>query len=475
MSSMSDRALQYMPAALVLLLLGFAAGRAAKPISDPDDWWHLRLGNDLIDQRSLAAPDDWSVFATVPWVPTEPLPEIFSAYVERWFGLPGLAVLFAISGMVVVLVVYVVCRRFAGALPAAVATALAMLAVSASLTSRPQLVSFVLFPVVVAAWLRTEQDHRVRWWLVPLTWVWSLCHGFWFLGAGYGLLFVTGFALARSMSFRELVRQSVVAVGCFVVVLLSPVGIGVFEAPFRVNDVVQYVEEWDRVALTSPAALGALTMVLATAAICVATRRDLTWSRAFVLISAVFWTWYAGRTVAVAGLVVAPLFAQSLERLVRQAEGPEQEKSPDGAEPLRRAETTILAAGAVLAALVVGFVAPTTSDRPGDVPTGLDSALDRLPAGTRVFNAYELGGWIVWRHPHLEQYIDGLITPYSNEHVRDYAIASRADPGWDDVVESSGAAVALLSEDSALAALLADDGWVEQGNDAGYVLLARPA
>ncbi len=89
-----------------------------------------------------------------------------------------------------------------------------------------------------------------------------------------------------------------------------------------------------------------------------------------------------------------------------------------------------LAAAAALAVIVVGALAPSTSDRPGDVPTRLDATLDRLPAGTRVFNAYALGGWIAWRHPDLEQYIDGLITPYSERHAHDYTIAEGTEPGW---------------------------------------------
>ncbi len=72
-------------------------------------------------------------------------------------------------------------------LAASVATVFTVLAAAASLTSRPQLVCFVLLPVVLAAWLQTERDLKPRWWLVPLMWVWSLCHGFWFLGAGLRL------------------------------------------------------------------------------------------------------------------------------------------------------------------------------------------------------------------------------------------------------------------------------------------------
>jgi hypothetical protein len=469
---MSERAMRWMPAVLVSVLLGWVAARAARPINDPDDWWHLRLGNDLIDQHSLSTPGHWSVFATVDWVPTEPLPEIGAAFVDRWFGLPGLAVLFAIAGLAVVLTVYLVCRRFAAPLPAAVTTILVVLATSASLTSRPQLISFVLFPLVIAAWLRTEQDHRVRWWLVPLVWLWSLCHGFWFLGAGYGVLFVVGFALARTMPRPVLLRQAAVAVASVLVVALNPVGLGVLEAPLAVNSTAQYIQEWNRTDLTSPAALGALAMVLLTAGVWAVTRHGVTWPRVLVLVSAVFWTWYAGRTVAVAGLVVAPLCAAALERLVGDRQ--KTPAAPATAAGPGRTEVLRLVVVGVVASVVVAILAPSTADRPGDVPTALDPTLDRLPPGTRVFNAYQLGGWIAWRHPDLEQYIDGLITPYSEQHAHDYTIAESTSPGWYRIVRSSGAQVALLGARSALADRLVDRGWVTQASGDGYVLLGRP-
>ena len=471
---MGDRLLRWMPPALVLVLFGWVAARAARPVSDPDDWWHLRLGNDLIDQHSLSAPHHWSAYATVPWTPTEPLPEIGAAFVDRWWGLPGLAVLYAAACLVVVLTVYLTSRRFASMLPAAVTTVLVVLATSASLTARPQLVSFALLSVVVTAWLRTEQDHRVRWWLVPLVWVWSLCHGFWFIGAGYGVLFVAGFALGQRMPRSVLLRQLAVALASFAVVALSPIGIGVLRAPFAVNDTARYVQEWQRTDLTSASALGAVAMVLIVAATWLVTRRDVTWARALVLLTAVFWTWYAGRTVAVAGVAVAPLCAAALERLVRGHEAPSPESSASPAAPRGRAEVTWLAVAAVVTTTLVAVLAPSTSDRPGDVPLALDGRLDRLPPGTGVFNDYALGGWIAWRHPDLEQYVDGLITPYSVAHVRDLAVAQALRPGWYAVVRDSRARAALLATDSALATGLARRGWVSAGTDAGYVLLLSP-
>jgi hypothetical protein len=473
--SLGDRLVGGMPAVLVLVLFGFVAARAARPVNDPDDWWHLRLGNDLIAQHSLSTPDHWSSFASLAWVPTEPLPEVASAYVERWLGLPGLAVLFAAVLAGFVLTVQVTHRRHAELLPASVATVLTVLAAAPSLTARPQLLSFVLLPVVLAAWLQTERDLKARWWLVPLSWFWSLCHGFWIFGVGVGVLFVVGIALSRRAELRSVARLAGVALASLAVVALNPVGLGVLEAPFAVHSTSQYVSEWQRTDLLHPGPLGAEVMIVVTAVVWIATRQRVTWSRVLLLATAVFLVWYAARLVVVGALLTGPLFAGALDVLVARGRAGGTGIDPAaGARWIRRSEVLVGVVGALASVAYVAALAPYSADQPGDVPSGLDPALDRLPPGTPVFNSYDLGGWLTWRHPDLEQYIDGLITPYSISHVRDYARAEATRPGWYRVVLDSEAPVALLATGSGLARALARKGWTSGGTSAGYVLLQRP-
>ena len=124
---------------------------------------------------------------------------------------------------------------------------------------------------------------------------------------------------------------------------------------------------------------------------------------------------------------------------------------------------------AVLAVLV-----PHTSSEPGQVPLALDATLDRIPAGTPIFNDYRMGAWIAWRHPDLNQYIDGLATPYSGEHYDRFHRAETASPGWYRVVRRSGAPYALVEEGGPLATGLLGRGWTTLGSDEGYLLLQRP-
>jgi hypothetical protein len=466
---MADRVVRWLPLVFVGGALAWMAGLAAAPIHDPDAWWHLRLGNDLIAQHSLSAPDHWSSFATVPWVPTEPLPEVVSAYVERWTGLPGLAVLFGVSLFLFVVTVQLTNRREGALLPATIATVLAVPAATLSLTPRPQVISFVLLPIVLAAWLQTERDLKARWWLVPVVWFWSLCHGFWIFGPAFGFLFVVGIALSRRADLRTLARLAVVAIASLAVVALNPVGLGVLEAPFVVRGIAPYVSEWQRTDLLTAAPLVAAIMIVATAVIWAVTRQGVSWSRLFMLAIAVVLLWYAARLVVVSALVVAPLFAQALDAVVARSGS-----STDPARRIGRVELGTLAVSAVVCTAFLAIAAPHTSDTPGNVPLGLDPALDRLPAGTPVFNAYVLGGWLTWRHPDLDQYVDGLATPYSEAHVQDYVRADATDRGWYRVVLDSRAPVALVGSDSLLATALEKKGWTSEGTSNGYVLLQQP-
>ena len=101
------------------------------------------------------------------------------ARTEEWFGLAGVAWL---SGSARDRAVRRALRRGrdrAEPLVAMPLTAVALFAMQNGLSMRPQVISYLLVAVVVGAWLRTRRDGRVRWWLVPLVWVWAMLHGMW--------------------------------------------------------------------------------------------------------------------------------------------------------------------------------------------------------------------------------------------------------------------------------------------------------
>ncbi len=326
----------------------------------------------------------------------------------------------------------------------------------------------MLLPVLLAAWLQTERDLRPRWWLIPLVWVWSLCHGFWFLGAGLGCLVALGIALSRRADGRTLTRLGAVAAGSFAVVALNPVGLGVLEAPFAVRSTARFIAEWERTDLLAWGPLGALLMIAVTAAVWAVTRRGVTWSRVLLLVVATVLVWYSARLVVVGALVAAPLFAAALEGLGSRSAG--------DTEPLPAREGVGGDRG-------LGRALHPRGRRRG--PAGGGPArrrADRARRGARPPAAGDRGA------QRLRARRLARLAPSAPRAVRrrpDHAVLRRArrglrpggppGTGWYAVVRDADLRVALVAEDSALAAGLTERGWVPEGTDDGYVLLRRPA
>ena len=62
---------------------------------------------------------------------------------------------------------------------------------------------------------------------------------------------------------------------------------------------------------------------------------------------------------------------------------------------------------------------------PAEVPLRIQLVRSTaLPAGTVVFNDYQLGGWMLWEHPTLDPVIDGRADVYDGQPLRE-ASASR--------------------------------------------------
>lgn len=476
MTSANDRVLAWAPFVLLAGVVAWVSAHAMQPLHDPDSWWHLRLGQDFIDQRSLAAPEHWSTFATASWVPTQPLPEVAMATVERAFGLAGVVWVYTAALVVLVLGVYLLNRRFATPLPASVATTVFVASAEAAITARPQLISYGLLAVFVATWLCSERDLRPRYWLIPLSLLWSLCHGFWFVGVGYGLLAFVGIAVWAKPPRRTLWQLATVAVGSGLVVLLNPVGPGILKAPFEVSARGQYITEWQHTTLTA----GPTLVVLGTVAFCVVVwtryRDEMSVFRVLVACSAAFFAWYAERTTALGGVVMSPLVASALEALV----GGSRAASPAGLSvegvhkrrpaTVKEVRGLVLGGVALLALLAAG--APRIAAVPGgDVPGGFDRKLDALPSGTTVLNDYALGGWLAWQHPRLNRWVDGLAEAYPVAHLADVTTVQFQEPGWRRVLARSGATIAIVRDGTARA--LEGDGWRPIARDRGWVLLQQ--
>ena len=448
------------PYLLVLVVLGQLVHRAARPLVNQDTYFHLRFGHELLGGWSVRDPGSVSTFATADWVPTQWLSQVTMAAVEDRAGLAGVAWLSGLLLVALALTLYAVARRWSEPLVAAPVAALALLGSSSGLSARPQVVSYLLVAVTVAAWLGAARSARAPWWLVPLTWVWACCHGMWPLGPAIGAVAVTA-ALARGER-RAAARGAGVVLLSGVAAVLTPVGPRLVGAVVAVGDRRQFFDEWGAPDWTDPRLLGVLALLLAAAAGQVRRGRpDPLPLGLLVLAGAGAAT--SARTVPVAAAILVPLAAAALQRLLR-ADRP----------AWTRPEQVVVVGGAVLALAVLAAVVPRTAADPPARPAWADPALAALPPGTPVLDDWDLGGWLMWRHPDLDPVMHGYGDTFTTAELHRNTTILATRPGWAELVRDLDVSYALVRPGTRLARGLLDEGWRPLHTSSDLALLAAP-
>ena len=457
------RLLNRSPLALLLFLMALVAQVGAQPLNNGDAWFHLRAGHLFWGSWSLWHPGAPTRFATSAWVPTQWSTEMLTAKVEDWFGLPGVAFFYGLVYLAFLVAVYGACRRLSGPLAGAVATGAAVFAASTTLSARPQVVSLVLIAVTVDAWWRTRADGRLRWWLLPMTWVWATAHGLWTAGVLVSLACWLGLALEGRLRGR-VGRAFLVPLGSLVAATLTPLGPKLLLSQLAVSERTPMIAEWGATSFRTVPALvvGVMVAVLL-----------VLWLRGervgamplLLLVLACGWAALVTRLVAPAAVLVAPLLAQALtERLRRRTR-----------VPTDRVERVVVALAALACVAGLAAAVPSSADRAAGVPDAFAPRLAALPRGSAVLVEDSSGAWMEWRFPGVQPVIDGLLDSYSVAYMRRFDTFWRAEPGWRGFVADSGARNAvMLAGSPATTALVEEAHWRVVQRDAPWVYLVAP-
>jgi hypothetical protein len=258
-------------------------------------------------------------------------------------------------------------------------------------------------------------------------------------------------------------------------VAATPVGPVLLLSPFRVREYAQFVSEWNPPSIASIPTACALLLVLIVV---------LGWARggapvpattlSFVVAATGMGLLYM-RTVPVMAIAVAPLAATALQSF----SGPRRSYLKPSARLAFLSSAVALLAIPMAGSALASAAAPhPTGGLPGTTAAGVLSAthaVEALPGRVRLFNQYELGGWLLWAARDTSPVVDGRADVYSVEHFRGYMDALKMKPGWREFVEDADVDAAFLAEAAPLAAGLQLIGWTVHHEQGGLVVLLPPA
>ncbi|MCX6401142.1 MAG: hypothetical protein NTX33_14585 [Propionibacteriales bacterium] len=443
-----------------LLLAAALAALASRPFRAFDTYFHLRFGEEFREGWSLAHPGQVSAASTNGWAPTQWLPQIGLSWVDDVAGTTGLVVLFAALVVAFAASVHVLLRRHTSTGTAISLTLVVVLGTLPSLSLRPQVLSYLFLVAVIAAWDTARRSGRVPWWLVPLTWVWATSHGMWILGVGASAVLAVAVCIERRGTRTEVMRLLGVPVAMLVAASVTPVGPRLVSAILLVNSRAEHFREWDAPELVTIGA--APVTVLLALAIFLMVRRDgvRPYDVALLGLGCVF-AIYSNRTLPLALIVLAVVVASELT--ARRAAPPDS---------IGRREWGVVAALAV-AVLVIAPMLPLR-DVPADDLDPFAAQLDELPDDTVVLTDRTSGAVLLWTDPRLDVPMHGYGDVYTDDELEAYDDLFRLEPGWEDTLADLDAQVALLPEDSPLAAALAGRGWTVAEDSGDLVYLVPP-
>lgn len=458
-----------LPYVLLLLCAVLLLRDAAIPLNNGDTYFHLRFGHEFLSgDWSLWHPGHPTSFESARWVPTQWLPEIVMAAIEKALGLAGVAWLYGLLSIALLLTWHGIARRHSEPIVAALLTTVAITAAAPGISMRPQVLSFIAAALTTDAWLSTARTGRRPWWLIAMTWLWAMCHGMWPLGIAIGCAAVIGISLDQG--WRAGRRMLPIPVLQAVAAALTPVGPMLYPAVIKVNGDRAYFTEWASPDFSTLAPLMGL-LILVVAVILLARARRARALDVVLTLAALGGLVYSERTIPIAVAVLVPLVA----RLATQTRPFRNRPDELGSRPNRRRESIALLAGAAIGLSALALVVPHTASKQGMTPAWVDTALAGLPAGTPVLDDSRLGGYLLWAHPQLDPYEHGYGDVYTRPQLDRIVMVNRAQAGWLTDVRASGARVALLTPTSTLDEALRQQGWRVAQTGGGWDYLTAPA
>jgi hypothetical protein len=182
--------------------------RGSKAVADPDIWWHIRVGQWIIEHQAFPRLGIFSAFgATHPWAAYSWVFEVVMATLSRALGLMGISVFVIAFDVALVLVLFSVTRFLSRSFWWAwFLSALAVWAMDLNRVNvaRPVAFSILFYTLGLVLIFRAQETRNVRYlyWLPLLFLAWANCH----IQFVYGLLLPGVFAAVTSVE-RWVIRR----------------------------------------------------------------------------------------------------------------------------------------------------------------------------------------------------------------------------------------------------------------------------
>ena len=465
---------------IVLFSMVFVLAVRQSVSIDPDLWWHLKAGQQIIDTRSIPRTDDYSFTKQgSEWVAHEWLSEVIIEGLYRVIGLVGLVAIFS---LIIVIALWLTYRRCDGKPYAAgIAILLAAAASSPLFGIRPQMLTLLLASIYIVILERfdAKDGSRRLWWLVPLMLLWVNLH------AGFALgLALIGLYIVRAVldgEWAHLRPLLIILFVCTAVVPINPNGFRMFSYPYETltsESMAVFIQEWHSPNFHKITYLPLTLLLLGTfAAMALSPSRPRLGEIFLVLITAVG-ALRSARHIPIFSLFAAPVLAKYLWAIAKDRGwdtlllGPETR--PNGIKVLINV-VLLLAPLALGVSRVWHFASHQRNYETIRNPVAAVEFLksQRLPGP--IYNRYGWGGYLIHQlYPEYRVYIDGRADVYGDQFFKEAMHTYDGLSNWQAPLDKYGIQTVIIDPDVALSSLLkSDKQWTKVYEDHQAIIFRR--
>lgn len=404
--------------AFALAAIYFAL-RPALVLGDPDIWWHVHIGRDIISRHAVPYVDSYSyTFDGAPWIAKEWLSQVVlgGAYaVGNWNGVM-LVTVFSVAAALALL--YGELSRHLNPILCGVVVFVAGASLTAVAIARPHIFTLPLLVLLTIQLFRAAAAEKAPpFWLLGLVVLWANLHGSFTLA-----LVIAGFAFLDVLERNRLrdkpmlLRWVVFGILAALATLATPYGIGLYTINFDMmagNETMPFITEWQPFSAQRDDLMG--LCLLAAVAGLIAMRANPGWARILFVVFALNMFLLYVRFVYVFFLITPILVAAAAA-----AANPRITARADGRSELGRLVPTALALVVILAFVVLAALRPFEPADRRSIKDALAFVRDQKLEGPPV-NGYNLGGVLMFngyktfldgrteqlfRGPFMEAYLD---------------------------------------------------------------------
>ncbi len=437
-------------------------------VLDPDVWWHLAVGNWIVQHRAVPHTGILSrTAANRPWMAYSWGYEVLLSRAYAWFGLLGMGLYGVVLTMAVAAALFWMLRRLSGRFWVAwVLSIFVYAAFLFGIMPRPVFFSMLLFAITITLILEAQRSGQARllYWLPLIFLAWANLHimfiyGLFMVGLFVGTNLLQRLAISLRLQPGFLLPPTLplpmlfgVLAGCVLTSCIGPYSFHLYQVVFEYStSKILYTMITELQALSFLGVSHFLELLLAASAFfAVGWQKKLDlFKLALLIVASVF----AFRTTRDAWFVCITAAA-----LIADFPAPEGGRD----KPLSPLEGAGVAAALALLLVLISRNTDFNSrglNRAinGEFPVDAVNFLRRNPVPGPLYNSFDWGGFLTFYMPQYPVDIDGRGDLYGNDLLGQFYATEGANPSYATDPYLNEAGMVILRSDVPLAKLLPTD------------------